>query len=149
MSSNKIEEFLQNEVAETHENQILIKKVRANVDAMRYKLGHGNCWSLKVHQTEILQYLPEGLLLLNSGGYKTAMTKKNANQFLPEGWVLKSVSKNWFLIGPNQEGKTSSYPFVDEMLIDPNTREVFYPAMNDVDRFLPYSMVPLAYHHAR
>ena len=149
MSSNKIEDFLRDKIAATHENQIIIKKVRANVDAMRYNLGHGHCWSLKVHETEVLQYLPEGLLQLTSNGYKTPTTKRNINQFLPDGWMLKSVSKHWFLVGPNTQDLTNAYPFVDEMLIDPNTREVFYPAINDQDNFLPYEMVPLAYHHAR
>lgn len=146
MSSNKIEEFLAPKIAETHENQVLVKRVRKNVVVMRYSIANGTCWSLRVYDTEVIQYLPGELVQLTSNGHRTKMTKSNLNQFMPEGWGVTVAAKHWFLLGPNSEDKINAYPFVDGMLFDPNAREVFYPSRLNHDNYLPYRMVPLAYH---
>ena len=51
--------------------------------------------SVELHGTKVVRFYPNGLVKLNSGGYRTHTTKKRINQYSP----VKVYQKNyeWFL----------------------------------------------------
>jgi hypothetical protein len=63
--------------------------------------------SIELHGTKVVVFSPNGLVKLNSGGYRTHTTKKRINQYSP----VKVYQKNfeWFL--------SDGTPFEDNILV--------------------------------
>ena len=63
--------------------------------------------SIELHGTKVVVFSPNGLVKLNSGGYRTSTTKKRINQYSP----VKVYQKNfeWFL--------SDGTPFEDNILV--------------------------------
>lgn len=55
------------------------KKLANNTYCIRNEDSIG----IRLHQTNVITYFPNGRVVLNSGGYKTATTKDRINQFSP------------------------------------------------------------------
>jgi len=63
--------------------------------------------SVELHGTKVVQFYPNGLVKLNSGGWRTHTTKKRINQYSPVGVYQKNFE--WFL--------SNGTPFEDNMLV--------------------------------
>lgn len=79
---------------------------------------------IRLHLTDIVEILPNGVIRLNSGGYKTATTKERIERYLPEGMRLWSEKGIWYIGKPSwlhEAGdELSRYPFKDGMIIKPD-----------------------------
>lgn len=63
--------------------------------------------SIILHGTTVVRFYPNGLVKLNSGGWRTHTTKKRINKYSPVGVYQKNFE--WFL----RDGT----PFEDNMLV--------------------------------
>lgn len=56
------------------------KRISANCQLVRVSV---NCIALRLHNTEIVQYRDNGMILINTGGYDTNTTKRYINGAAP------------------------------------------------------------------
>lgn len=76
-----------------------------------YLLRHEDCISVRLHNTDIVKYYPDGSIELNTGGWNTLTTKARINEYAPiRVYQEKGI---WYLM----PDKT---PFVDGMKVDSN-----------------------------
>jgi len=52
---------------------------------------------LRLYETDLIEYFPDGRLILSSGGFRTMTTKERLNKFLPYGWGVNQALGHWFL----------------------------------------------------
>ena len=88
------------------------KLVRRNTRLTEYVDGRR---TLRLHATDIITWKPDGVIILNSGGYRTHTTKKRLNEFLgwytPEGKIhIYQKNFKWYVVN----GETT-IDFVDGM----------------------------------
>lgn len=74
----------------------------------------GDNVALVLHTTAILTWHRDGKMTLNTGGWYSATTKRRLNEFLPQGWNIKSRKGKWTLFMKGQRVA----PFVDGIIID-------------------------------
>ena len=86
------------------------KLVRRNTRLTEYNDGRR---VLRLHQTDVLTYKPDGKILLNSGGWRTHTTKERLNSFLPVHIRVYQKNYSWYV---RQEGK-KDIEFTDGMEI--------------------------------
>jgi len=70
------------------------KKVANNTYLKRYDDG---TIAVRLHQTDIIQYKPNGTIILNSGGWKTVTTKARMNEFLPNPYGILQEKGVWYV----------------------------------------------------
>jgi len=63
--------------------------------------------SVELHGTKVVQFYPNGLVKLNSGGWRTHTTKKRINQYSPVRVYQKNFE--WFL--------NDGTPFEDNIVV--------------------------------
>ena len=68
---------------------------------------------IRLHNTNIVMFLKDGRVVLNSGGWKTATTKERINRYLPDGVNLWQERGAWY-VGKRWEKNDSSL-FYDGM----------------------------------
>ena len=73
---------------------------------------------VRLHNTDIVSYRADGVITLNSGGYRTVTTKQRINQLLPPGWDVYQKKHKWYVVAPNGEQED----FFDGMKIQYHTR---------------------------
>jgi len=89
-------------------NNTYIEKAYFPVDQCHVRKGmlvfhgeHGGYevqgYSLRLHKTIVLSWLPDGSIILNSGGWQTVTTKARINSFLPRGWTLYQERGVWMV----------------------------------------------------
>jgi hypothetical protein len=73
-------------------------------------------WCVTYHSMVIVEFQESGIIL-NSGGHRTATTKKRMNQFLPFQYRIIQTNFNWFVEIPANFRKQPlpPIPFVDGM----------------------------------
>lgn len=71
---------------------------------------------VRYHATDVVVAGSGGTVTLNSGGWRTATTKRRINAFLPEGWHLYQHRHEWFLRAP--DGR--EVPFADGITLLPD-----------------------------
>ena len=69
--------------------------------------AYGNAIIVRLHNTAIVQFYPDGRVLLFSGGYRTVTTKERLNQFTNKRVVQRA--HQWFIIGHDEQG---AYDFI-------------------------------------
>ena len=71
------------------------------------EIEHDRSISVNLHGTDVVRFYPNGLVKLNSGGWRTHTTKQRINKYSP----VKIFQKNfeWFL--------ADGTPFEDNMLV--------------------------------
>ena len=67
--------------------------------------------AVRYHATDVVT-VRDGVVTLNSGGWRTATTKKRVNAYLPDGWSLYQHRHEWFLRGP-----VETLPFTDGVTV--------------------------------
>lgn len=73
---------------------------------------------VRLHRTNILTYLPSGMVILDSGGYQSKTTKQRMNELLPPGYDVYQKRHEWF-VHDRITGITRS--FEDGMVLDPKS----------------------------
>ena len=74
-----------------------------------------------LHETEILTFLPNGLVKLDSGGWKTVTTKSRMNNYLENAYIFSS-EKKWYIT----DGYGETHEFFDGIEIMPNKPKPSY-----------------------
>ena len=82
------------------------KLVRRNTRLTEYVDGRR---TLRLHATDVLTWKPDGVIVLNSGGYRTHTTKERLNAFLPLDVRVYQKNYSWYV---RQDGK-KDIDFVD------------------------------------
>lgn len=93
------------------------KKVANNTYLKRYEDG---VIALRLHQTDIIQYKPNGTIILNSGGWKTVTTKARMNEYLPRQYGILQEKGVWYVALSNGYNKDMLYS--DGMKLTKNTK---------------------------
>lgn len=52
---------------------------------------------IRLHLTDIVEFLPDGSVRLSTGGFKTHTTKDRLNQYVPKGWVIWADRGVWYV----------------------------------------------------
>lgn len=92
-----------------------VNMVRGKTNKNSRKIGNNtyatieydNSVSIELHGTKVVVFYPNGLVKLNSGGYRTSTTKDRINKYSPVGVYQKNYE--WFL----RDGT----PFEDNMVL--------------------------------
>lgn len=77
-------------------------------------------FAVRLHNTDVVTFHPDGSVTLDSGGWRTMTTKSRINGYLPVGARVESDAGEWFLY-PRWNGwgtataPGSAYPFADGM----------------------------------
>jgi hypothetical protein len=75
--------------------------------------------AVRMYETDVVTYFPDGRVQLSSGGWKTVTTKERINNHIPTGNYVSQERGVWYLrIGGWQTG--TSYVFADGMTIMPD-----------------------------
>lgn len=85
-----------------------------------------------LHNTGIVDYYDDGMIVLNSGGYQTVTTKARMNEVLPPGVHIDQVKREWFVTTP--EGRQKFY---DHMELFKKRPGRFDTPLSDVPRRNP------------
>lgn len=57
----------------------------------------GDHIAMRLHNTDIVMYRPDGAIVLDSGGWRTVTTKQRMNEALPGGVYLFQHKREWFI----------------------------------------------------
>jgi len=88
-------------------------------------------FALRYHATDVVTARNDGTVTLNSGGWRTATTKKRINAYLPAGWSLFQSNFEWFL-RELPSGRT--LPFTDGITIADETSAPLGWSLDDTIR---------------
>lgn len=90
------------------------KKLENNTYLVRRE---GEALAVRLHDTDVVTYFPDGRIQLNSGGWRTPTTKDRINKFAPVNlWQEKG---QWF-IGPSWDRSVIEAIYDDNMVILPD-----------------------------
>lgn len=83
-----------------------VKIAKSGRNGLDKKIAH-NTWArfdqidksvaVVLHNTAVLTFLPDGSIVLNSGGWLTVTTKERINRYLPNGLRVYSNRGVWWL----------------------------------------------------
>ena len=73
-------------------------------------------YGIKLHQTVVVRYYPNGMLALDSGGWLTVTTKQRMNAFTPHSVHIHQKNREWFVCSPDYDGG-----FYDGLTVSPCT----------------------------
>lgn len=90
-------------------------KQSKKIDNNTYLVRIEDYFAVRLHQTDILRFYPDGSVLLDSGGWKTPTTKDRINNYLPNGFQLRTRKRVWYLWAHGEE-----YLYADGMVIKGN-----------------------------
>lgn len=68
---------------------------------------------IRFHLTDIVEFLTDGSVRLNSGGFRTFTTKDRLNQYVPQGWRIWAEKGTWYVGKGNYQGIQTRYVFCD------------------------------------
>lgn len=72
---------------------------------------------VRLHETDVAIFYPDGRTVLDSGGWRTATTKDRINAALPSPWQLYQERSVWYLTrGRDQE----PIPYADGITLHPD-----------------------------
>ncbi len=74
---------------------------------------------IKYHNTVVVEILPDGGYVLDSGGWRTSTTKKRMNKYIDREFSVVQKHNEWFVKTPKGE-----FPFEDGMEIKANGQVV-------------------------
>lgn len=77
-------------------------------------------WRLRFHRTDILTFDRNGLVTINTGGWRTVTTKDRLNKFLPEGFHVAQRARQWYLLW-RDSGHIQEIPLTEGLRFNPDT----------------------------
>lgn len=69
---------------------------------------------VRLHDTDVVTFAPNGVITLNSGGWQTMTSKDRMNQALPAGWSV-FADRGWFVRTPQ-----GTFPYTDGAQFKPD-----------------------------
>lgn len=102
------------EVARDH--GFILDKTAANLIArntLDYTAPDGTR-RVRLHDTDVVTFAPNGAITLNSGGWQTMTSKDRMNQALPAGWSV-FADRGWFVRTPQ-----GTFPYMDGAQFKPD-----------------------------
>lgn len=93
----------------------LIKRTRSQTEAIRMD---DNVIGIRHHDTMIMKYHPNGDIVLDCDGWRTATTKQRLNDYLPRPWTVYQEKHVWYLSRFDNWDKV--WTFTDGMVICAN-----------------------------
>jgi len=97
-----------------------IKSKKLALNTVEYYKDYGTR-VIRLFKTDILTFMPDGSVIINSGGHRTQLTKGRINEHLPPGFSISQDKGLWYLV--NGKG---SYNFRDNMTINPDGSVIGY-----------------------
>lgn len=79
----------------------------------------GGSIALKLHKTDIITWYPDGSMKLDSGGWRTMLTKQRMNNYLPRHLQIFTDKGVWYM-GGSWNDKSQSKVFQDGIIIRPD-----------------------------
>lgn len=77
--------------------------------------------ALRLHDTDVVTFVQNGNIILDSGGWRTVTTKDRINRCLPEGWGIYQDKGLWYLSrGFRGDSNEQVWIFQDRMAIHPD-----------------------------
>lgn len=86
---------------------------KRKLDNNTYLEARADCYAVRLHATDVIEFHADGRIILNSGGWKTSTTKDRMNKFAP---VRISQARGLWTV--NYAGQ--SYPYADGMTLHPD-----------------------------
>jgi len=74
---------------------------------------------IRLHDTDILQFLPDGSILIDTGGWNTPTTRDRINTYLPADWRVYTDRGSLVLSGDNRKGIVRVQRFRKRVRIGP------------------------------
>lgn len=71
-------------------------KTRRKLENNTYAIRHDDSISIRLHETDILTFHPNGRVNVTTGGWKTVTTKARLNEYLPHGLSLTQERGIWY-----------------------------------------------------
>jgi hypothetical protein len=59
--------------------------------------GEKESFAVRLHDTEVLTFFPDGSIILNTDGWLTLTTKDRMNTYLPKGYRILQEKRVWYL----------------------------------------------------
>lgn len=75
---------------------VIKSKIVAN-NTIRYTDENGD-EHIRLHDTNIISFMKDGRIILNSGGWRTMTTKERISDFLPKEWCVQQKKSVWYLL---------------------------------------------------
>jgi len=92
------------------------RKLENNTYLIHYHEAKPHYIGVRLHNTDVVKYYPDGRIILNSGGWKTPTTKDRINKYAPVNvWTDKGI---WY-IGQSWN-KPAEAIYQDDMVINPD-----------------------------
>ena len=92
------------------------RKLENNTYLIHYHEAKPHYIGVRLHNTDVVKYYPDGRIILNSGGWKTPTTKDRINKYAPVNvWTNKGI---WY-IGQSWN-KPAEAIYQDDMVINPD-----------------------------
>ena len=70
---------------------------RRKVGNNTYLERRGEDIALRLHNTDIITFHPNGDTTLDTGGWTTVTTKARMNEFMPAGWYISQSKGQWYI----------------------------------------------------
>ncbi len=87
---------------------------------------------VKLYDTTIVSYRRDGVIVLNSGGFRTQTTQSMIRMLLPPGWKMWTDKGAWFIQSPVQGERVA---FKDGMMLLPSGMCDKYDTVDDATQF--------------
>lgn len=99
-------------------NGAQVKKLGNNTFEVQYPNGDR---AIRYHHTDVITYLPNGDIVLNTDGYLTSTTKERMGYLNKTGYSIQQRNKIWYLVERLSKGsKGQEWTFKDGITIHPN-----------------------------
>ena len=103
----------------------MLKSAKNEYKVLRYKLEtvleprSDGAIAVRLVNTDVITYMPNGDIVLDSGGWQTVTTKARYNEYLPSPWAVYQEKRIWYVChGGWDNGKT--WAFSDGMTLHPD-----------------------------
>jgi hypothetical protein len=106
-------------------DEYLGRKTRRPLGRKTYVRRCSDAIRVRLHDTDILTYFPDGWIQLFSGGWQTVTTRDRWNTLLPNYWRVSTTKGVAYLFDVSDGWEDAKqYGFEDGMMLNPETREV-------------------------
>lgn len=75
--------------------------------------------SLRLHYTNVLTWMPDGRVIIESGGWRTLTTKDRINRFIPYGYIFQE-RRIWYFGYRDNDGVEHTRFYADGMVLNPD-----------------------------
>lgn len=101
----------------------------------RLESREGGAIAVRYHNTDVVTYIDNGLIALDSGGWRTVTTKARLNEYLPHPWHVYQDKGIWYLgRGYWSDPEKATFVFRDDIMINPETGEVTGEGENPTEK---------------